>query len=169
MTQAKPSKTARKKEQLALQELGERLIGLSADELAALPIDQRLRDAVSAASSINSRGALRRQKQLIGKLMRDSDSIAIRRALDAGGAEERLARRVFADAEIWRDRFIDGGDQALASFRATVVDVDGTLDSLLRDLRATRNEREAKHLRREIFRAVHAALMAKARDDRISR
>jgi ribosome-associated protein len=145
------------------------LIGLSAEDLAALPIDETLRDAVSAAASINSRSALRRQKQLIGRLMRQSDATAIRRALDAGNAEERLARRVFADAESWRDRIIAGGDQAVAEFRTTVVDVDETLGSLLRELRATRNERTAKHLRRKIFRVIHAALAAEARDDRISR
>jgi ribosome-associated protein len=166
---AKPSKTARKKEQLALQDLGERLIGLSAEELAALPIDETLRNAVSAAASINSRGALRRQKQLIGKLMRHSDATEIQRALDAGNAEQRLARRVFADAESWRDRVIEGGGQAVADFRATVADVDETLDSLLRELRATRNERTAKHLRRKIFRVIHTALAAEAQDDRISR
>ena len=70
MTQPKPSKSARKREQLELQQLGERLIDLSADELEALPIDERLRDAVLAASKMRAHGALRRQKQLIGKLMR---------------------------------------------------------------------------------------------------
>lgn len=169
MAHAKPSKTARKKEQLALQELGERLIGLSADDLAALPIDEGLRDAVSEAASIKSRSALRRQKQLIGKLMRESDAAVIRQALEAGDAEERLARRVFADAEAWRDRVLEDGDQAVLALRSSVDNVDATLDGLLRDLRATRSERTAKHLRREVFRVIHTALMAQAQDDRISR
>jgi len=80
VTQPKPSKSARKREQLELQALGEQLIGLSADELSALPIDERLREAVIAAAKIRSHGALRRQKQLIGKLMRHCDPEPIRHA-----------------------------------------------------------------------------------------
>ena len=83
MTQAKPSKSERKREQLARQELGERLIGLDDVELRALPIDARLRDAISEAAKMRARGALRRQKQLIGKLMRDADA-ALYRAKHAG-------------------------------------------------------------------------------------
>ena len=169
MTQAKPSKTARKREQLALQELGEQLIVLSADELHALPIDERLRDAVTEAAALRSHSALRRQKRLIGKLMRNVDATAIRRALNARDASVRRARRVFADAEAWRDRVIEDGAPAVAALRTAAGDVDTALESLLGELRATRNERTAKHLRRQIFRAIHAALMAQAQDDRISR
>ena len=97
MTQPKPSKSARKREQLELQQLGERLIDLSADELEALPIDERLRDAVLAASKMRAHGALRRQKQLIGKLMRSCDPEPIRHALAAREVDDRLAKRVFAD------------------------------------------------------------------------
>jgi ribosomal 50S subunit-associated protein YjgA (DUF615 family) len=39
VTQPKPSKTARKREQLELQQLGERLIELTPEELQALPIE----------------------------------------------------------------------------------------------------------------------------------
>ena len=169
MTQANPSKTEQKREQLARQELGERLIGLTADELGALPIDERLRDAVTQAASMRSHGALRRQKQFIGKLMRRADVCAIRRALDAQGEGDRLSRRVFADAEAWRDRVIDDGASAIVELRAVAGNVDTTLDTLIRKLRATKNQRTAKHLRRQIFRLIHAALMAQAQDDRISR
>jgi ribosomal 50S subunit-associated protein YjgA (DUF615 family) len=101
VTQPKPSKTARKREQLELQQLGERLIELTPEELQALPIEERLREAVLAATKIRSHGALRRQKQLIGKLMRSCDPEPIRQALEARGAEDRRAKRVFADTE-WR-------------------------------------------------------------------
>ncbi len=152
-----------------MQELGERLLELPLDELRSLPIDERLLEAVVEATTMRARGALRRQKQLIGKLMRSADVAAIRQALDASDAGDRMARRVFAKAEAWRDRVIAEGTAAVADFRADVGSVDANLDSLLGELRATRNERTAKHLRRQIFRVIHAALMAQAQDDRIPR
>lgn len=169
MTQPKPSKSARKREQLELQKLGEQLIGLSADELLALPIDERLRDAVLAAAKIRSHGALRRQKQLIGKLMRSCDPEPIRRALDARVADERQAKRIFADAERWRDRITAGGDEELRSFCELSGASAAPLGDLLGGIRNAPSERTEKTLRRQLFRQIHDALMAAARDDRISR
>ena len=73
MTELKPSKSAKKREYLALQKLGEELITLKESELAALPLDDDLREAIHDAQQIKARGATRRQKQFIGKLMRRID------------------------------------------------------------------------------------------------
>jgi len=69
----KPSKSARKREYLALQKLGEELITLKQSDLDALPLDENLREAVMEAQQMKAHGALRRQKQYIGKLMRHID------------------------------------------------------------------------------------------------
>jgi len=169
VTQPKPSKSARKREQLALQELGESLIGLSAEELRALPIDERLCDAVLAAASIRAHGALRRQKQLIGKLMRNVDAEPLRLALAARGADEALAKRLFADAERWRDRMLSGSDEAIDEFCEQTGAEPGPLRQLLGETAAAANEHGAKHGRRRVFRYVHDALLACTRDARIQR
>ena len=65
----KPSKSARKREYLALQKLGEELIALRESELQSVPLDEGLLEAVMEAHHIKAHGALRRQKQYIGKLM----------------------------------------------------------------------------------------------------
>ena len=78
MDDLKPSKSARKREYIALQELGEELIELKASDLDRLPLDDNLRDAVSEAKQMKAHGALRRQKQYIGKLMRHIDPEPIR-------------------------------------------------------------------------------------------
>jgi ribosome-associated protein len=169
VTRTKPSKTARKREQLLLQELGERLIGLTADELQELPLDERLTDAVLDASAITAKGALRRQKQLIGKLMRDADADAIRRTLDARNADDRIAKRAFADAERWRDRIVSEGHAAIEEYAtATGSDIE-SLGQLLNELQRAMNERVAKNIRRRIFQNIHGALLVRARDDRIPR
>ena len=169
MTQPKPSKSARKREQLELQRLGERLIELTEEELLALPIDDRLREAVLAASSIRAHGALRRQKQLIGRLMRGCDPGPVRRALDARGADDRRAKRIFADAERWRDRMTGGDDDAVRSFCEHSGATAKPLIALLERIRSAPNERIEKGLRRQLFREIHDALMAATQDDRISR
>jgi ribosome-associated protein len=78
---SKPSKSARKREHLALQELGVKLIALTDAQLESLSLDDNLTSAVRNARHIKSRGALRRQKQLIGKLMRGVEPEPIRAAL----------------------------------------------------------------------------------------
>ncbi|NIA28230.1 MAG: DUF615 domain-containing protein, partial [Desulfobulbaceae bacterium] len=82
MTDSKPSKSARKREHLALQKLGEQLIALNESELDSLSLEDRLLRAVQAARRMKAHGALRRQKQLIGKLMKNVDAEPIRIALN---------------------------------------------------------------------------------------
>jgi ribosome-associated protein len=79
--ETKPSKSARKRAYLALQQLGEELVTLRESELQALPLDEDLREAVMEARRIKAHGALRRQKQYIGKLMGRVDPEPIREAL----------------------------------------------------------------------------------------
>lgn len=81
MDETKPSKSARKRAYLALQQLGEELVTLRESELQALPLDEDLREAVMEARRIKAHGALRRQKQYIGKLMGRVDPEPIREAL----------------------------------------------------------------------------------------
>ena len=81
MTEIKPSKSARKREYLGLQKLGEELITLKQSDLDQLPLDNDLLEAVTDARQIKTHGALRRQKQYIGKLMRRIDPEPIRNAL----------------------------------------------------------------------------------------
>jgi ribosome-associated protein len=169
VTQPKPSKTARKREQLELQQLGEQLIDLSADELRALPIDDRLRDAVLAASKMRAHGALRRQKQLIGKLMRSCDPEPIRQALIVRGVDERRTKRIFADAERWRDRITAGGDEDIRSFCEVSGSSSAALVELLDHIRNAPNERVEKSLRRQLFREIHDALIAATQNDRLPR
>ena len=82
MDDTKPSKSARKRAYLALQKLGEELITLRESDLQAMPLGEELRDAVLEARRINAHGALRRQKQYIGKLMGRIDPEPIREALE---------------------------------------------------------------------------------------
>jgi ribosome-associated protein len=78
----RPSKSSRKRAAHAAQALGERLIALKETDLARLPLPETLLDAVREARRIKARGGLSRQKQFIGKLMRDLDTAAIEDAIE---------------------------------------------------------------------------------------
>jgi len=78
-----PSKSARKRAAHAAQKFGEQLVRMRAQDLGRLPLPEDLRDAIADAQRLTNRGALARQLQYIGKLMRDIDIVALESALNA--------------------------------------------------------------------------------------
>jgi len=75
------SKTEKKRDALLLQELGKKLFKLPEPELKKIDLPEEIYDALKFARSIKSRGALKRQLQYIGVLMRKIDPEPIKEAL----------------------------------------------------------------------------------------
>ena len=65
-----------------MQKLGEQLLVVNEPDLLAMDLDAELLEAVLDARRMKAHGAVRRQKQLIGKLMRRVDPAPIRAALE---------------------------------------------------------------------------------------
>lgn len=158
VNEEKPSKSARKREYLGLQELGEALTRLRPSQLDALPLDDRLKRAVADAQGIHSHGALRRQRQLIGKLMRTADAEAIRRSFAQLGQGDLQDKRLFHNAEAWRDRICADGAAAVREFAAQTGGRAESLVGLVAELSAARNDQQRRSIRRRIFREVHGCL-----------
>jgi ribosome-associated protein len=152
------SKSERKRELLGLQELGERLIALGEPDLASLSLDDSLYRAIRDAASMKSHGALRRQKQLIGKLMQGVDPAPIQTALALLSADDIKAKRLFARAERWRDRMVRDGRDAIDAFRAETGANDDALARMVAGLEVAFDDKTHKTLRRKIFRRVHEIL-----------
>ena len=113
------SKSERKRQMHALQDLGERLVALPAAELAKIPIDdERLRDAVEGARQITARGGLKRQLQFIGKLMRSIDPTPIANGLAALDRRATESAAAFHRIESARDQLRTAGDRALGDILA---------------------------------------------------
>lgn len=89
-----PSKSSRKRAAHAAQKMGERLTRMRPDEVAGLPLTEVLQDAIAEARRLTSRGALGRQYQFIGKLMRDIDMDALEAALDAQTDAHKARARI---------------------------------------------------------------------------
>jgi ribosome-associated protein len=110
----RPSKTAVKKEMQVLQQLGEKLVKLSNNELAKVPIhDEHLSEAITTARRLTSREALRRQLQYVGKLMRDIDLSEIEAALTKREDGQREMARQFHRLEELRDELASAGVSAI--------------------------------------------------------
>src|SRR5512139_2552220 len=88
------SRTRRKKQVAALQELGAELVALNPEQLAAMGLPESLHEAVLAARQMTRFEARRRQMQYIGKLMRHVDPEPIRAHLErwSRASREHTAR-----------------------------------------------------------------------------
>lgn len=106
---AGPSKSELKRQSHRLQDLGEALIGLPQNELDALPLPEKLRDAVELARRITAHGGLYRQKQYIGKLMRGIDAEPIRAAIEARTLQQRTATLKLRRIETLRSQLLTSG------------------------------------------------------------
>lgn len=159
------SKSAKKRSAQAVDALAQRLLAMTDDELAGVPLDEELRDVLVATRSITSRSAQRRQRRYLAKRLRQSDTTAIAAACDALAERDAATRRLFHRAEAWRDRLLAEGRPALAEF----FDVSGRdsrrLRKLLERWRAAPADAERRRIGREVFREIHAELAAVVQRD----
>lgn len=157
------SKTQLKREMTALQKLGESLIDLPLKQYKAMPLPDELRSAVDAARGMTKRGALHRQRQFIGRVMRNIDAAPIQAAMDKLQQNDRQAARQFHRVERWRDRLLNVEDaDAVTLLCEEFPDVDR--QGLGQKVRAARREDttgKPAGAKRALFRFV-AALFERA-------
>ena len=119
-----PSRSQRKRDAADLKELGDELVALPVGELDALPLDEKLRDAIDLAKKITAHGGAARQRQLIGKLLRKRDVEALRAVIAERALERRMVARDFHRIEVWRDRLLAEGAPALEALIALEPSLD---------------------------------------------
>jgi ribosome-associated protein len=155
----RPSKSQRKRDAHALQALAVSLTELSESELARVPMPDELREAVVVARGIRAHGALARQRQYLGRLMRDIDPEPIRAALDEIHSRSRAHVAHQHRLERWRDRLIAEGDAALEALVAEAPDADRQhLRSLVREARKEQRLGRPPQGARAIFRYLRELL-----------
>jgi ribosome-associated protein len=155
-----PTKGELKREAQSLQQLGEQLIAAPDAVLESLVLPEKLGDAIRLARRITSRAALARQRQYVGKLMRQIDAEPIRAALAAQEDARKLAARRFHRVERWRDRVLEEGTAAIDALATELPGVDaGELRSLAERALRERAGGKSSQASRELFRALAAALL----------
>ena len=158
----RPSKSARKREASAAQNLGTRLIALKESDLRALALPETLHDAIMLAKRITARGGLARQRQYIGKLMRDMDPAPIEAALDAASRGATIDAEKHKRIEAWRTRLLGEGPSALDELMKWAPGADRKALKALIDkatsARVDSGSREAAS--RELFRSLRTLFEA---------
>ncbi|MDD5058516.1 MAG: ribosome biogenesis factor YjgA [Sideroxydans sp.] len=137
-----PSKTKIKKQMLELQDLGKTLTELSKEKLRDLNLDENLLEAILEYKRMTKFGALNRQLQYIGRLMREVDPAPIQAKLDAWNGTSRQHTAWLHQVESLRDRLLEQPDA-------------------LTELLAEHPEADAQHLRTLIRNALKEKELAK--------
>jgi ribosome-associated protein len=153
-----PSKTKIKKQMHELRDLGKELTDLGKDQLAQLDIPENLHDAIREFKNLNKFGAIRRQLQYIGKLMRQVDTAPIIAKLDAWKGKSQHHIAYMHQLERWRDRLLEN-ESALTELLAAHPDADAQrLRTLIRNAqKEIENNKPPKNFR-EIFQILRQIL-----------
>ena len=155
-----PSRSQKKREVEALQDLGNQLVTLPEAQLKRMDLPDELRAAVVACRKITQNGALRRQKQFIGKLMRSIDAAPIRAKLDAFKGVNVAETAKLHQAERWRERLLAGQD-AMTEFLNTYPGADATrLRQLVRAALDETAKNKPPRAFRELFQLIRESMRA---------
>ena len=147
------SKSQIKREMLALQILGERLVNLPAEQMNKMGLPPELHDAILFAKSIKSRTARRREVKHIGVLLREIDVDPIVSDLDDTARIQRRETEAFHHLEIWRNRLLEGDDVLLEEILQRFPDADRQgLTQLVRNARTEKNSGKPPKSARALFR-----------------
>jgi ribosome-associated protein len=148
------SKSRRKREMTALQDMGSELAKLSREQLGRLDLPEPLLGALLEAQRISSHGAIRRQMQYIGKLMREVEIEPIAEQLAAIRGDSAAAKAEFHALERWRARLLED-DGALAEWLALHPQTDvQQMRQLVRNARREAAEGKPPKSSRALFRLL---------------
>ena len=149
-----PSKSSKKRDMTALQDLGARLVELNEQQIASMQLPEALLEAVLEAKRLNRREARRRQMQYIGRLMRNIDATPIRERLEEWLGQGREHTAQLHALERWREELL-ADDPALERFLRAYPDADSQkLRSLIRNARREQSAALPPKTYRELFRVL---------------
>lgn len=153
------SKSQRKREMHDLQDLGKELVALNAQQLAKIPLEESLLNAILEAQRITSHGALKRQLQYIGRLMRDYDPVPIQAALATLQSQHQQGIGQLHRIERYRDALVAQGDAALTEVLETFPQADRQhLRQLIRKAQQEQQKNQPPQSARQIFKYLKGLL-----------
>ena len=157
-----PSRSQKKRDVEALQDMGALLVALPSAQFKRMALPDELRAAVAACRKITQNGALRRQKQFIGKLMRSIDAAPIQAQLDAFHGVNAAETARLHQAEHWRDKLLAGSD-ALTAFVNDYPAADATrLRQLIRAAHDETAKSKPPRAFRELFQLIRESMQSAA-------
>ncbi len=159
------SKTKRKAEMDALQELGVKLTELPNDKLAKLDLPERLLDAVKETKRITSNGALRRQRQYLGSLMREVETAPIIDQLKRWEGKHTEENAHFHQLERLRSRLLED-ENSLSAFLCDYPQADSQqIRTLIRNHHREISANKPPKSSRELFKLLREIVELKPAAD----
>jgi len=156
------SKSQLKRDSKALQDLGRKLAAYNPAQLASIPLDEGLKDAIALAQKLrNKRSAQKRQFQFIGKLLRAMDVEPILEAVDRIENADRYDKLRFHLSEQWRDRILAEGDPAIQALcEEYPVLQRQSLRQIRRNWQQASDEQRKARYARQLFREIAPCIQA---------
>jgi ribosome-associated protein len=150
--QQRESKSARKREASSLQELGVQLSTLPDQEIKTLGLPETLFVALRDLRRLPSHGAQVRQRQYIGKLMRNIDPEPVLAKLAERKQRHDMEIRHFQQIERWRDRLLSEPAAGVEELQQAYPQIDReALRKLLDKAERERLEQRSPVGARELF------------------
>ena len=148
------SKTKLKAEADAAQKVGKKLVALPKDKLIKLALPENLFEAVVEAGRITSNGALRRQMQYIGRLMREIDTTPIEEQLARWEGKDNEENARFHALERWRERLLTDADAVSAFVEAHPKTDVQRMRTLIRNAQKEQLANKPPKSSRELFKML---------------
>ena len=154
------SKSQLKRESQAITRLGKKLTELSDAQLADIPLDEPVREAIALAHKIqNKRSALKRHFLFLGKLLRARDTDPIIAAIERIDKTGQIEIQRHHQAERWRDQILEQGFEAIESFVSLQPDADRQkLRQLWRNYSQAKTDSKKIQASRQIYKDLKAVL-----------
>jgi ribosome-associated protein len=153
------SKSQLKRESMALQDLGKQICHYNPEQLAKIPLDDKLKDSIAVAHKlVNKRGALKRHYQYIGKLLRNIDVEPIQKAVDEIENAAQKNKLKFKQLEHWRARILEEGDIAINECCTQYPALERQqLRQLWRNHKHAKDDKKTQ-IARQLFRELQACI-----------
>ncbi|WP_040975751.1 ribosome biogenesis factor YjgA [Necropsobacter massiliensis] len=153
------SKSEIKRDAEVLKKLGEKLVNLTQTNLAKIPLDDNLSDAVELARRLQKE-AKRRQLQYIGKLLRNTNVAPIQEALDKVENRHNHQQAMLHKLELLRDELLAKGDDALSQLLTDYPQADRQqLRNLIRAAQKEQEQNKPPKAYREIYQYLKTLIL----------
>ncbi|HHF5435115.1 ribosome-associated protein [Haemophilus influenzae] len=153
------SKSEIKRDAEDLKQLGEKIVNLTKNNLAKIPLNESLLDAIELAQRLQKE-ARRRQLQYIGKLLRGIDVEPIREVLDKIENKHNQQQAMLHKIEKVRDELVEKGDVALTDLLNDYPDGDRQqLRNLIRSAQKEREQNKPSKAYREIYQMLKVLML----------
>lgn len=110
-----PSRSELKRQMLALQAMGERLLALKESQWETLGFSETMLEALRESKRIKSHNAIRRHVRRLGKLLSKEDIGKVEQLFQHADNQAREERQRFHRLEQWRDRLVQGDENTLSN------------------------------------------------------